>query len=105
MSNVTPQRRRMSNVAANMWARILPPKPCRRMAVFTVLWSCLFFLLYRVYSRDDLLNVAGSTLNTRELLQKEIQVGQVEIFCFNSNCFLQILNNNAYYKNSCQHEK
>jgi hypothetical protein len=44
------------------------------MAVFAVLWSCLLFLLYRVYSRDDLLHGSGSTVNTRELLQKEVQV-------------------------------
>ena len=43
------------------------------MVVFTLLWSCLFFLVYRVYNRDDLLHVAGATMNTRELLQKEVQ--------------------------------
>ena len=64
----------MSNVASNMMGPMLPPRPCRRMVLFTILWSCLFFLLYRVYSRDDLLHVAGSaSMNTRELLQKEIQ--------------------------------
>lgn len=56
-----------------MLKRILPPKPCRRMALMALLSTCLFFLIYRVYSREDLQNVTGSSVNTKKLLQKEIQ--------------------------------
>ena len=55
----------------------LPSKPCRRLLVFTLAWTCLCFLFFRVYYNQGLdaaLSSGGhlsqdSSLNTRELLQ------------------------------------
>jgi hypothetical protein len=54
----------------------LPSKPCRRLLVFTLAWSCLCFLVFRVYYNqgpDGIISPGGdSSLNTRELLQQEM---------------------------------
>ena len=60
----------------------LPSKPCRRLLVFTLAWTCLCFLFFRVYYNQGLDGTIGtgghlspdSSLNTRELLQVSKQI-------------------------------
>lgn len=56
----------------------LPSKPCRRLVVFTLVWTCLCFLFFRVYYASEtafspvIQQQHETVLNTRELLQQEM---------------------------------
>jgi hypothetical protein len=66
-----------SNLMASA-ARSMPPlssRPCRRLFGFTILWTCLCFVLFRIFANEDsamLVQLPDSILNTRELLQNEM---------------------------------
>jgi len=67
-------------MASNFTMPPLPSKPCRRLLVFTLAWTCLCFLFFHVYYNqgfDAAISPGGhlspdSSLNTRELLQQEM---------------------------------
>lgn len=54
----------------------LASRPCRRLLAFTVAWTCLCFVFFRVYYAQHMDNVVqqipDAILNTRELLQQEM---------------------------------
>ena len=75
----------MGSKSANMPP--LPSKPCRRLLVFTLAWTCLCFVFFRVYYNQGLdpgaiispgSNLSpDSSLNTRELLQVSKQTKEI----------------------------
>ena len=51
--------------------------PCRRLVVFTSIWTCLCFLFFKVYYgknsfEGSVVRIPNSVLNSRELLQQEM---------------------------------
>jgi len=51
---------------------ILPSRPCRRLVIFTFLWTCLCLVFFKVYYNHHEGNEYNNVLNTRELLQQEM---------------------------------
>lgn len=51
---------------------ILPSRPCRRLVIFTFLWTCLCLVFFKVYYHHHEGSEFNNVLNTRELLQQEM---------------------------------
>ena len=70
-----------SNSAIQCASRTLPARPCRRMFIFLVIWTCFVYVVFRITSsdgvfyvgKDNVVTAHKESMNTRELLQNIIE--------------------------------